>query len=44
LLAKNGTLFQEILENVGTEHDRVNIAAGMVTIKVAEAPIFMHIT
>jgi hypothetical protein len=43
LLPKNGTSFKEIFQDKGAEHDRVNIAAGMVAIQVAESPIPMYV-
>ena len=44
LLPKNGTSFKEIFQDKGTEHDGVNVAAGMVAIEVAESPIPVCIT
>jgi hypothetical protein len=44
LLSKNGTSIKEIFQDIGAEHDRVNVAAGMVAIEVAESPIPVCIT
>jgi hypothetical protein len=44
LLLKNGTSFKEVFQDIGAKHYRVNVAAGMVAVEVAESPIPVYVT